>query len=210
MRQFVWSLVGVCFDRCVDELRNIGFGIAAEAFTAVSDELIHMRLRGRRIAALGIGDGEVSPGVAQSIGRDFHGRDGAFIVSRRVIGKAQRLQIPVRVEGIGPDRQLGQAVDDATDQAAAYFMVNCAHADHFFHVLGDEAWARRIRGIRCNASRQSHEELDNSEALDDGNPVELGEQHQSIRQRMPWLNIFGSCCGSDLRHVSEIAKALAA
>jgi S-methylmethionine-dependent homocysteine/selenocysteine methylase len=51
----------------------------------------------------------------------------------------------------------------AADQAAAHFMVNCAHPDHFFHVLGDDAWARRIRGIRCNASRQSHEELDISE-----------------------------------------------
>ncbi len=101
-----------------------------------------------------------------------------------------------------------RAVDDATDQAAAYFMVNCAHPDHFFHVLGDEAWARRILGIRCNASRMSHAELDNSEVLDDGNPVELGEQYQSIKQRMPWLNVFGGCCGSDLRHVTQIAKAL--
>ena len=103
-----------------------------------------------------------------------------------------------------------QAVDDATEQAAAYFMVNCAHPDHFFHVLGDEAWARRIRGIRCNASRMSHAELDNSEVLDDGDPVELGEQYRAIKERMPWLNVFGGCCGSDLRHVTQIAKALAA
>ncbi len=103
-----------------------------------------------------------------------------------------------------------RAVDDATDRAAAYFMVNCAHPDHFFDVLGDEAWARRILGIRCNASRMSHAELDNSEVLDDGDPVELGEQYRSIKDRMPWLNVFGSCCGSDLRHVTEIAKALAA
>jgi hypothetical protein len=25
---------------------------------------------------------------------------------------------------------------------------------------------------------------------------------------MPWLNAFGGCCGSDLRHVTEIARAL--
>ncbi len=103
-----------------------------------------------------------------------------------------------------------RTVDDATDQAAAYFMVNCAHPDHFFHVLGDEAWARRILGIRCNASRQSHAELDNSEVLDDGDPAELGEQYRAIKGRMPWLNVFGGCCGSDLRHVTQIAKVLAA
>ncbi len=103
-----------------------------------------------------------------------------------------------------------QAVDDATDEAAAYFMVNCAHPDHFFHVLDDETWTRRIHGIRCNASRQSHAELDACEVLDDGNPVELGGQYRVIKDRMPWLNVFGGCCGSDLRHVTQIAKALAA
>ena len=48
------------------------------------------------------------------------------------------------------------AVDDATEAAAAYFMVNCAHPDHFVNVLDDADWARRIRGLRCNASRLSH------------------------------------------------------
>ncbi len=102
------------------------------------------------------------------------------------------------------------AVDDATDGAAAYFMVNCAHPDHFFHVLDDETWTRRIRGIRCNASRKSHAELDQSEVLDDGDPVELGEQYRAIKERLSWLNVFGGCCGSDLRHVKQITKALAA
>lgn len=102
------------------------------------------------------------------------------------------------------------AVDAATDGAAAYFMVNCAHPDHFFHLLGDEGWARRIRGIRCNASRMSHAELDQCEVLDDGNPEEFGDQYRAISEKMPWLNVFGGCCGSDLRHVTRIAQALAA
>ena len=100
------------------------------------------------------------------------------------------------------------AVDDATDNGAAYFMINCAHPDHFMHVLGDGDWAHRVRGIRCNASRKSHAELDESETLDHGNPEELGGQYKAIRAKMPWLNVFGGCCGSDLRHVTEIASAL--
>ena len=100
------------------------------------------------------------------------------------------------------------AVDEATQSGAAYFMVNCAHPDHFSNVLGDEPWARRIRGIRCNASRQSHAELDACETLDDGNPAELGDQYLQIKSKMPWLNIFGGCCGSDLRHVTQIAERL--
>jgi homocysteine S-methyltransferase len=101
-----------------------------------------------------------------------------------------------------------EAVDHATAAAAAYFMVNCAHPDHFAHVLGDTPWARRIRGIRCNALRRSHAELDASTSLDAGDPVELSQQYSAIRARMPWLNVFGGCCGSDLRHVTQIARAL--
>jgi homocysteine S-methyltransferase len=101
-----------------------------------------------------------------------------------------------------------RAVDEATSAAAAYFMVNCAHPDHFFHLLGDTAWARRIRGIRCNASRRSHDELDESCTLDDGNPAELAARYVELRRRMPWLVVFGGCCGTDLRHVTAIARAL--
>lgn len=100
-------------------------------------------------------------------------------------------------------------VDRATGQAAAYFMVNCAHPDHFADVLDDARWARRIRGIRCNASRMSHAELDECETLDDGDPHELAEQYKALKRVMPWLTIFGGCCGSDLRHVTEIAGAVA-
>ena len=101
-----------------------------------------------------------------------------------------------------------ESVDKATDCGAAYFMVNCAHPDYFSHTLSESAAARRIRGIRCNASRKSHAELDASKTLDDGDPAELAEQYQSIRSTMPWLNVFGGCCGSDLRHVAEIARRL--
>lgn len=101
-----------------------------------------------------------------------------------------------------------EAVDDATEAAAAYFMVNCAHPDHFSHVLDDSAWSRRIRGLRCNASRLSHAELDECEVLDDGDPEELAGQYLAITSIMPWLNVFGGCCGSDLRHVAKIAKAV--
>ena len=122
------------------------------------------------------------------------------------------ISFTVETDGRLPTCQpLGEAinaVDDATDAAAAYFMVNCAHPDHFFDVLDDSDWARRIRGLRCNASRLTHAELDECEVLDDGDPEELANQYKSIAASMPWLNVFGGCCGSDLRHVAEIAKAV--
>jgi len=103
-----------------------------------------------------------------------------------------------------------QLVDGATDSAAAYFMVNCAHPDHFFNTLDGSDWTRRVRGLRCNASRLSHAELDACEVLDDGDPGELGQQYRTLAERMPWLTVFGGCCGSDLRHVTEIAQAISA
>ncbi len=101
-----------------------------------------------------------------------------------------------------------EAVDAATGSYPAYFMINCAHPDHFASVLTDAPWLRRIRGVRANASRKSHEELDNSDTLDAGDPIELAAQYRELHARMPWLNVFGGCCGSDLRHVTQIARAL--
>ncbi len=100
------------------------------------------------------------------------------------------------------------AVDDATNGAAAYFMVNCAHPDHFSEHMTNEAWAQRIRGLRCNASRMSHAELDESEVLDDGDPTESATDYGLLKEAMPWLNVFGGCCGSDLRHVTAIAAVV--
>ena len=101
-----------------------------------------------------------------------------------------------------------EGVDAATNGAAAYFMVNCAHPDHFSHVIDSTEWTRRIHGLRCNASRMSHAELDEAEVLDDGDVDEFASGYRSLAASMPWLNIFGGCCGSDLRHVTEIARTI--
>jgi len=101
-----------------------------------------------------------------------------------------------------------ETVDATTGNVPAYYMINCAHPDHFAGVLTDEPWLRRIRGLRCNASRKSHAELDESEHLDCGDPFELGEQYRALISQMPWVNVLGGCCGSDLRHVTAIVDAV--
>jgi homocysteine S-methyltransferase len=68
-------------------------------------------------------------------------------------------------------------------------------------------WVSRIRAVRANASRISHEELDNAEELDSGNPEEFGRQHAELRTRFPSITVMGGCCGTDHRHVEEISKA---
>ena len=99
-------------------------------------------------------------------------------------------------------------VDEATGGYPHYFMVNCAHPDHFDHVLHDEGeWLNRIGGVRANASRMSHAELDESEVLDDGNPTELGEDYRRLMKLLPNLRVMGGCCGTDHRHVDAMGHA---
>ncbi len=98
------------------------------------------------------------------------------------------------------------AVDAATGGANGggplHYMVNCAHPTHFEHALaagGD--WVARIGGIRANASKLSHAELDESTTLDDGDPLEFGADYRRLRALLPGLRIIGGCCGTDHRHV---------
>lgn len=97
------------------------------------------------------------------------------------------------------------AVDEATDGHAAYFMVNCAHPTHFAEALTLGSAARRVRGLRANASRCSHEELEAMTELDTGNPAEFGEEHHALRAKLPQITVLGGCCGTDLRHIEAIA-----
>lgn len=105
---------------------------------------------------------------------------------------------------------LGRAideVDDATGRGPAYYMINCAHPSHFASALhAREAWVERIRGIRANASRLSHAELDVATELDDGDPDELGREYAQLVAACPQLTILGGCCGTDDRHVAAIAR----
>ena len=103
------------------------------------------------------------------------------------------------------------AVDGATGDYPAYYMINCAHPTHFQSVLeaGGE-WARRLGGIRANASRCSHAEVDAMTELDSGDPAELARLYREIRERLPQVRVIGGCCGTDIRHVMAVAEACAA
>ncbi len=102
-----------------------------------------------------------------------------------------------------------RSVDAATDGAPCYYMINCAHPDHFLDVISSRAdWVRRIGGVRANASRLSHAELDEADALDDGDPAEFGQLHAGLAKLLPNLRVVGGCCGTDHRHVGCISQHL--
>jgi S-methylmethionine-dependent homocysteine/selenocysteine methylase len=102
-------------------------------------------------------------------------------------------------------------VDAATANGPAYYMINCAHPTHFAGILeSGSPWIKRLRGVRANASRRSHAELDNAPELDMGDPQELGEQYADLLARFPHINVLGGCCGTDHRHIEAISRACCA
>jgi homocysteine S-methyltransferase len=105
-------------------------------------------------------------------------------------------------------REAIEAVDRETGRAPEYFLINCAHPAHFEDALqAGEAWTERIHGLRANASTKSHAELDESETLDAGDPVDLGRRYVALRRVFPKMRILGGCCGTDHRHAAAICEA---
>ena len=135
-----------------------------------------------------------------------------------IVRAAQDAELPVAIsftvetDGRLPSgqtlREAIEQVDQATSAYPCYYMINCAHPTHFEHVLAEGGlWSDRIRGVRANASRKSHAELNEATELDSGDPVELGAQYAQLKKQLAYLNVMGGCCGTDHRHVEQIAVA---
>jgi len=133
-----------------------------------------------------------------------------------VVRAAQRYDMPVAISFTGETdgrlptgmtlRDAIEKVDAESDSRALYFLVNCAHPDHFTGIFNDELWMQRLRGVVANASRCSHAELESAKELDEGNPEELGVLVGGLRKIYPHFNIVGGCCGTDMRHMKHIIE----
>jgi homocysteine S-methyltransferase len=98
-------------------------------------------------------------------------------------------------------------IDAATGSSPDFYMINCAHPDHFSAALeAGETWLDRLGGVRANASRLSHAELDEATELDAGDIAEFGALHRALRERYPGLTVIGGCCGTDDRHIAAICE----
>jgi homocysteine S-methyltransferase len=130
----------------------------------------------------------------------------------QAVGMPAAISFTVETDGRLPTgdslKEAIESVDTATSRGPAYYMINCAHPDHFAaRLAAGELWVRRLRGLCANASTKSHAELDEAGELDDGNPSELGNQYRALRDRLPHLVVLGCCCGTDHRHIAAITAA---
>ena len=136
------------------------------------------------------------------------------VEAARAAGLPAVVSFTVETDGALPTGQpLGDAilaVDAATGSYPAYYMVNCAHTTHFAPALdADAAWIARLGGVRANASKMSHAELDAAEELDAGNPEELAGEYRALREMYPNLRVLGGCCGTNHVHIEAIAASCA-
>jgi S-methylmethionine-dependent homocysteine/selenocysteine methylase len=206
---FVRELAG---DFEVEAVINGAIGPRGDGYVvgATMSEGEAARYHSHQIRAFADGGADMATAVTMTYAAEAIGVTRAAVDA----GLPVAISFTVETDGRLPSGQaLGdaiEAVDRATDAAPAYFMVNCAHPSHFEHVLADAgSWKERIRGIRANASRASHAELDEAEELDRGNPAELAADYQRLFGLLPSLALVGGCCGTDSEHVVEMASALA-
>jgi S-methylmethionine-dependent homocysteine/selenocysteine methylase len=179
--------------------------IPAHAMSAVEAQRYHMQ----QIGAFSVAGADMVTAITMNYVEEAIGVANAA----RSAGMPVAISFTVETDGKLPTGQaLKDAimqVDEATDNAPAYYMINCAHPTHFETTLAaGEPWLERIRGVRANASTKSHAELNESAELDEGNPAELGRQHRELLSKMKNLNVLGGCCGTDHRHVEEICKSV--
>ena len=134
-----------------------------------------------------------------------------------IVRAATKIGIPIGISltlntesrlSSGPSlREAIEAIDGNTDGAAAWFGTNCSHPLEFEPAISDAGpWRERLRMIRPNAAKMDKISLCKLGHLEDGDPVELGNQMGDVANRFPSLDIIGGCCGTDERHLHEIAK----
>ena len=136
---------------------------------------------------------------------------GVALAAKRA-GMPVAISFTVETDGRLPTGQTLKSaierVDAATSAYPAYYMVNCAHPTHFAEaLLAKEPWVARVRGLRANASKMSHAELNEAAELDVGDPSAFGREHAELKRSLAQLTVMGGCCGTDERHVEQIAKA---
>ena len=114
----------------------------------------------------------------------------------------------VETDGRLPDgtrlREAVLALDEVTGSGATHLLVNCAHPDHVRPGLDGGAWQDRVAGLRVNSSRLSHAELDEAEALDEGDLADLAARTRALAADLPQVRVVGGGCGTDARQVAAM------
>ena len=127
------------------------------------------------------------------------------------VGMPFTVSFTVETDGKLPSgMKLSEAIEQCESQAEKplYYLINCAHPNHLRCGLTGEECFKKLWGLRCNPSKKSHAELNQSTKLDSGNIPEFAEDHVGLKKLLPWVKVVGGCCGSNANHTSSVYKSL--
>lgn len=91
-------------------------------------------------------------------------------------------------------------------------MTNCVHPAILHKALScqfnrTEIVCSRFIGVQANTSALPYSELDGAIDLKESSPSDWAEDMLGLRTDYS-LQVFGGCCGTNNRHMEEIAKRL--
>jgi homocysteine S-methyltransferase len=103
-------------------------------------------------------------------------------------------------------------IDDEARRPPTGFSINCVHPSVFsaaMSVLESDHpdLVDRVLWFQANTSAMSPEELDGSETLEEGEPEAYAKDLATAARRFH-TRVIGGCCGSDVRHIQELADRL--
>jgi len=133
-------------------------------------------------------------------------------------GKPYIISFVFRSEGTMLDRTpLKDAISkidaDVNPKPLAY-MCNCTHASIFKTAMRHDTHSsstvrKRVAGLLANTAALNPEELDDSEELVEEDPQIFGKSVASLYGELG-MKILGGCCGTDERHIDNLANRLVA
>jgi len=105
-----------------------------------------------------------------------------------------------------------ELVDRNTENKPLFYMTNCVHPSIVLEALSKDfnstkTVRTRFKGIQANTSPLSYAELDGAEDLKSSDPESLAEGIKQLKDKHGFT-LFGGCCGTDNRHMMEIAKRI--
>jgi homocysteine S-methyltransferase len=105
-------------------------------------------------------------------------------------------------------------IDTDVNPKPIAYMANCTHASVFktaiMHATNSSSFVRkRVAGLLANTAALTPEELDNSEELVEEDPINFGKSVANLHADLG-MKILGGCCGTDNRHIDNLAKRLVA
>ena len=134
-----------------------------------------------------------------------------------VTGKPYIISFVARPEGTlidgTPLHDAIQRIDAAVSPKPLAYIVNCTHASIYrealFHEVNSSPLVReRIVGLLANTAALKPEELDERETLVSEAPEIFGQSVADLKNDLG-MKILGGCCGTDDRHIRQLAKRMA-